>query len=281
MARSIDTIYNQLLAQKAANTDLSGLTSTSKVAYWNLWLYIQAVCANLLEQAIDAFITTEIEPTVSALPPATPQWVKDQVLKFQYDATTPQIITLVDFIPTYAIVDETLRIITQCAVITDANKNVRVKVAKDNPPVKLAVQELADLQSTLDLIEPAGVSPIAISLDPDRLFIEATIYYDGQYTPVISDNVIAAINAFLLNIPFNGVIRVSALEEAIIDVTGVNDIVFTNIRARDSVTALGSAQYLIQNQLQISRSWNTVAGYIEEENTAGNTFADKLTFVVG
>ncbi len=281
MARSIDTIYQQLLASKSADTTLSGLTSTSQVSFWNLWLHIQAVCVNLLEQTQDIFISTEIEPTVSAIPPSTPSYIQDQVFKFQYDATTPEIATLVNFVPTYAVVNEAKRIITQCSVITDPNKNVQVKVAKESPPVKLSAAELIDLNGFLSEIQPSGVTTTAISLDPDRFFIEAEIFYDGQYAPVISANVIAAIDAFLSAIPFNGVVKISSLEEAILDVAGVNDIILNNVAARANATAFGDKQYLVQGNDLISRSWMTVAGYIIQEDTAGETFADKLVFTVG
>lgn len=286
---TIEAIEARLIATLQANPALydpgnpdpakRGLTSTSQVSAWKNFLNTVATEIFTLQQLMGAF-ETEDEAIIALAAPAIAAWLKNQVLLFQYDAITPQIANLVDFVATYPVVDASKRIITQCSIITDGNKNVSVKVAKGSPPQKLAAGELSDLQSFLDIIEPAGIQTTAISLDPDRLFLDAQIFYDGQYTPIIQATAIAGINAFLSAIPFDGVMKLSALEEAILAIPGVKDVVFNNVRTRDSGTPLGSAQYLVQAETQISRQWQTVAGYIIQEDTAANTFADTLIFTV-
>lgn len=279
MARSITDIQQQMLDNIAADATLGTLlTSTSKRAIYTLFTYIVAVAINLLEQLIDIF-TTSVEATAAAASPATPSWLQAQILKFQYSATVPQVISLVTFAPAYAIVDTTLRIISRCSVTTNLSNNVIVKVATGTTPAALSVAQLAALQSYVNEIGIAGVIYSCTSTASDKLYVQANIYYKGQYSSVISANVIAAIDTFLAALPFNGQMKLSDLEEAIREVEGVNDLVFVNVTARADSTAYGSGNYLVQAQATIGRLWNTVSGYMVGETTAGQTLADSLTFI--
>lgn len=279
MARSIATIQKQIIDSKNADPVLSTrLTSTSKRAIWRLWTFITAVAINLLEQAVDIMVAV-IEAMVAKASPATPQWLQDQVFKFQYSSTTPQVVQLINFAPVYPVVDATLRIVTRCSVTTDVNNTVTIKVAKNEPPQALAGLELSALQSYIDVIGAAGVSYNVVSLAPDRLYVEADIYYTGLYASVIQTDVIAAINAYIAGIPFNGRIRVSDLEIAIKAVSGVEDVVFHNVYARAAATAYGSGTALVVSNTLASRFWPTLAGYAISEDTATHTLADSLNFI--
>jgi len=279
MARSVAEIQTQMLDAIAADATLGTLlTSTSKRAIYRLFTFVVAVGINVLEQLIDIF-TLSVETTASKAIPATAAWLQDQVFKFQYSATNPQVIQLINFAPAYPIVDETLRIISRCSVTTNLSNSVVVKVATGTTPAALTSPQLVALQSYMDLIGIAGVNYVCTSLAADKIYIQANIYYQGQYSSVISQNVQLAITNFLAGIPFNGNVKISDLEDTIRNVEGVNDIVSVNIRTRDDSTALASATYLVQSQQVIGRQWATIAGYIVPETTAGNTLADTLTFI--
>lgn len=279
MARSIATIQKQITDAVAADAVLgTKLTSTSKRAIWRLWTFITAVSVNVLEQAIDV-MTAIIEAIVATGAPGTPTWLQAQVFKFQYSATTPQVAQLINFAVVYPVVDATLRIITRCSVTTDVNNTVTIKVAKGEPPAALAALELSALQSYIQLQGVAGVSYNCISNDPDRLYVQADVYYVGLYSSVIQTNVIAAINSYIAGIPFNGRIKVSDLELAIKAVAGVEDVVFHNVVARASATPYGSGTALVSSNSLASRYWPTVAGYAISEDNAGHTLTDSLTFI--
>jgi len=278
MARSISDIQQTMLDAIAADSVLSTLlTSTSRRAIFRLFTYIVAVAINGLEQLIDIF-KAEVETIAAAAAPATPAWLQDQILKFQYSATTPQVIQLINFAPAYQVVDELLRIVTRCSVTTNLSNNVLIKVATGEPPAALSAPQLAALQSYVNEIGIAGVIYNVTSEASDKLFVEANVYYDGQYSAVIQANVIEAIENFLAAIPFNGQMKISDLEEAITSVEGVNDVVLVNVKARSNATAFGSGSFLVQNQQTIGRLWSTIAGYMVGETDSGNTLADSLTF---
>jgi hypothetical protein len=279
MARSISDIQQTMLDAIAADSVLSTLlTSTSRRAIFRLFTYVVAVAINGLEQLIDIF-KAEVEAIALVAAPATPAWLQDQILKFQYSATTPQVIQLINFAPAYQVVDELLRIVTRCSVTTNLSNNVLIKVATGEPPAALSSPQLAALQSYVNEIGIAGVIYNVTSEASDKLFVEANVYYDGQYSAVISANVIEAIENFLAAIPFNGQMKISDLEEAITSVEGVNDVVLVNVKARSNATAFGSGSFLVQNQQTIGRLWSTIAGYMVGETDSGNTLADSLTFI--
>jgi hypothetical protein len=279
MARSITDIQAQILANIAADSTLgTALTSTSKRAIYRLLAYVVAVGMAIHEQLIDVF-QAEIEGVAASAPPSTPAWIQKQVFAFQYDSVNPQIVQLVNLVPTYPVVDTTKQIITQCSVRTDISGSVRVKVAKQSPPVALASGELSALQTYLTTIGIAGINYIAVSQNSDKLYVQADIYFDGQYITVIQANVIAAINSFLSSLPFDGSMSISNLEVAIKAVAGVKDVVLNNVIARNDSTALSSGTYLVQSAKTVSRLWQTQAGYIVSETTTGSTLADTLNFI--
>ena len=278
MARSVSEIQNSIITDVQNTPELAGASSTSKRAIWRLWTYVVAVAINLLEQLMDIY-QANIESIVYLAAPQTAQWLQDKVFKFQYSATNPQILQLIDFVPSYPVTDETLRIITRCSVRTTISNQVLIKVAKSEPPVVLASGELSALQSYVRDIGVAGVQYNVTSSASDKLYVQANIYYQGQYNSVITANVVEAIQAYLGAIPFDGVLRLSDLEIAIKSVEGVNDCVFVNVKARDNAVAFASATPLVASSTTISRQWNTSSGYIVGETTAGNTLNDSLNFI--
>ncbi len=283
MARSIAEIKQVMLDAVAADPVLSALNSTSQVAKWNLFLWIVAVCINIFEQLQDLFKTDLQNLALSAVP-GTPIWIQSQTLKFQYSATDPQIVTLVNFYPQYPSIRSDYQIITRCSVKQSSGRRVIIKVAKGISPnlVALLTPELNALISYINKIKFAGTSIDVISLQADRIKIGATIYFDGQYVQsVVQINIIAAINNYLLNIPFDGVLTLTKLISAIEAVAGVQDIVLVNVVARENAVAYGSSQstVLMVGSLEQQRLYETVAGYVIQEDTIGQTLIDTLNFV--
>jgi len=284
MARTIAQIEKQMIDEAKNQTLLklifydtnNVLRPVSQTNIFQQLVYIVALGISIFEQLMDVF-KSEIEEIVSNAAPATAPWIRDKVLRFQYDASVPQVVTLVDFIPGYAVVDETKRIITRCSVKTDVNNTVKVKVAKSDPPVVLAAAEETALDAYLAEVLPAGIQRSIVNLTADKLWVDATIYFNGQYAATIQADVIAALDAFLANLSslenFGGVVKVSAIEDEIQKVPGVTDVVIDQVKARpDSIPYSGAST--------IARYWETVSGYIVQENTSGQTFSDTLTFVV-
>ena len=277
MARTVAEIQASMDAEQALQSGLSGLNSPSKVAIYTLWKYIMSSAIWAHEKLWDIF-KVELETIADNAPVATPLWVKNKTLEFQYSASVPQVVQVVNYVPAYSVIDTTLQIITRCSVKTLPNRIASVKVAKSDTPVSLTALELTSLQGYLDDISPAGIEYSVTTATSDKLFLEATIYYNGQYASVISTTVIDAIKVYLAAIPFDGYVRISSLIDAVQSVAGVTDIVIEGLAMRPDTVALGSATYLVLAGDTIYNKYPTYAGYIVEETTASNTFIDKLTF---
>ena len=281
MARTIAQIQAQIVATKQAQPELAGLTSTSKRAIWNLWTFVIATCIGIFEQLLDSFLLS-VEAQVNASAGASILWLQAKMFQFQYDAITPQVVQLINTVPQYPVVDATKQIVTACSVTSSLSNQVTIKVAKSNPYVALVSAELTAAQSYINTIGAAGISYTVISLNPDKLYVQASIYYQGQYSTVIQQNVIDAINSFLQNLSitnFNGSMKISDLEGVIRNVAGVNDVILNNVKGRDDASTFANGVDLVLNNTVISRQWDTVAGYIVQETTSGKTFADSLIFI--
>ena len=278
MARSIADIQKAIIADVQAQPELAAMNSTSKRAIWRLWTFVVAIAISLLEQIQDVF-TSSVEATVALAAPQTAQWIQAKVFEFQYDATTPQVLQLINLVPQYPVINTDLRIVTRCSVKKNLNNSVLIKVAKSAVPEALITAEINALQSYINILGVTGIRYQVTSANSDKLYVEADIYYAGEYASVIQATVIAAIEAYLAALPFDGAMVLSNLETYIKAVTGVNDIVFKIVRARKDSDSLSVATYLVQNSQLLSRLWATQSGYIVGETTSGSTLNDTLNFI--
>lgn len=282
MARSTSEIAQQMLDAKAADSNLSGLTSTSQTSIWRLWIFIVAACHNVLEQLLDLF-RTEIETTVENNYVGTPKWIRQKCLEFQYSAVNPQVLEITDNTKiAFPVIDPSLRIVTRASVTTDQNKIVKIKVAKGEPPTQLVGAEPVALQAYFSELVPAGVYWELINAVSDKLYIEGTVYYDGMYAATIETIVPKAIKTYLSNIDFDGEIKISDLEGAIRNATGVKDIKLKNVWLRANSIPLANGFKMVDNYTLVIISAVPFAGYAIEEDTVvpPSTWSDKITYTI-
>lgn len=282
MARSIDDIQNEIITAKNADANLTALNSPSAVAIWRLWSRIVAGAIETQEQLWDVF-KAELEQIAREAVPGTADWLQKRVLEFQYDATSPQVISVVDGKATYPTINEALRIVTRAAVVEQVNSRVLVKVAKDDGGGGLTPLDAVELNALVGYLDKLGFVGIPIdvsSLFADRLRFEGEIFYSGEYVETtVKTNVIAAIEAYLSSVSvenFDGKIVREELINAIQAVEGVTGVDTLNVvlTARPSSVALTGAT------TNVLRTYVTAAGYIIQEDTAGNTFNDTITMTL-
>lgn len=274
MARKIATIKEVIRTDKNTFPSLAPILFAeeggSKVGLLNNIADVFAINVNILEQLMDEF-ASEQEIIADSAITGSSAWLQRKLFEFQYDATTPQFVQLIDLVPAYTVIDENLRIITRAAVIENGNGRITVKVAKSNSPVSLSSAEKTALAEYLDVIEPAGPKITVVSTDADFLYVNAEVFYDGQFVDSIQTDVEASINEYLATLDFNGLVAVSKIQDAIQSVAGVKDVVINQVKARAVSTAFASATI-------VTRQWLTASGYIVEETTSGETFADTITY---
>ena len=286
MARTIAVIQQALIATLVAAGAAVGQIITpaewSDYDYRQLITFTVATAQATLEQLWDQF-RAAIELLIRSAAPQSRAWLQAQMLKFQYSATVPQVLQLntTTFATYYPTVDTTLQVIKYCSVTSGSLGTVLIKCAAQaaEVPAPLSTPQKAAAQNYVDTIAVPGIYYVVRSLDSDKLYVAATIYYKGQYAAIIQDTVIAAIEAYLAGIPFDGQVLLSKLMDAIQAVPGVNDLVFNDVTARANATAYGSGTTLVAGNTTVLRQWDTIAGYIIGETDSGHTLADSLTFI--
>lgn len=290
MARTIDEIYDAIITEKETFASLTGLTpapddsqtfladltSASKVAIWRLWYRAYATAIHIHELLFDQF-ELEVEDRGDELITGTTRWYAGEMLLFQngdsliFDNDSRKYI--------YDPIDTTKQIIKRVAVI-DTGAQVRIKVAKldlAGKPEPLTGPELTAFETYLSQIKFAGTSTAVTSAIADDLKVDMFIHYDAQVLAVdgslLSDPgtfpVIDAIEAFTENLPFNGVLNLTSLVDAVQLSEGVLDVVLNSAEAKFGLLAYSP----------INKNYIPDAGHLLlDKPSSVFTYTDQLTF---
>lgn len=272
MARSVDTIYADLIAKKESDSNLDSLSSTSKTAIWRLWLYILAYATNVLESLFDKHYT-EVTSIITELKPHTMRWYRQKALAFQYGF---DLITDSDVYDNGTATEEQIESskIIKYAAITEATTESRLvlKIATEDSAGKLAPitsgQESAFIPY-IEEIKDAGVAITVINYLPDILKLNLRIYYDplvltstGVSIRTGKKPVEDALNEFMKELPFNGELVLNSLIDKLQKTEGVKIPHLVQAASKWIDTALDD----YGNFENISVKKIPVSGYFEIEN---------------
>lgn len=251
MSRSISQIFDAIIAEKetfssldnllpdadkppgfqadSAQTFLTDLTTSSKVAIWRLMFWVQAVAIFIHEGLFDVF-KTEVEVRAQEIIPATIRFYVIEALKFQFGDDLVFIdgkFVYEDSTSAEAIAKQ----IIKQASARDLNSIVTLKIAKDDGSgglEKLTTTQKTAFESYLDDFKIAGTKTVVITDDPDLLKLAYTIEFDPQVMKsdgtLIEDGsspVQDAIDAYIEGLPFDSTFRVLELTDAIQAARGV------------------------------------------------------------
>lgn len=251
MARTIQVIYDSIIAEKQNQTALNALqpaiddsqtllndlTTTSKVAIWRLWAWLTAVAINVHENVWDLF-KAEVEARALQLPTGTGLWYHAQILLYQHGDALGWTGTQYGYDP----ITPANRVIDTAAVI-DAGFQVRIKLAKFDlagDPEALSAAELSGAQGYINQIKFAGTATSVTSAAADDLKVNYFIKYDPLILApdgsLISDPsafpVIDAIKAKVKGLPFNGVLSLMQLTDSVQAASGVLDATLNSAEAK-------------------------------------------------
>jgi hypothetical protein len=272
MARSVDTIYADLIAKKESDSNLDSLNSTSKTAIWRLWLYIVAYATNVLESLFDKHYT-EVTSIITELKPHTMRWYRQKALAFQYGFDLISDTDIFDNRTATEAQIEASKII-KYAAITEATTESRLvlKIATEDSAGKLAPitsgQESAFVPY-IEEIKDAGVAITVINYLPDILKLNLRIYYDplvltstGVSIRTGKKPVEDALNEFMKELPFNGELVLNSLIDKLQKTEGVKIPHLVQAASKWIDTALDD----YGNFENISVKKIPVSGYFEIEN---------------
>lgn len=229
MARQINTIIQEIIAEKEAQPQLSALSSSSSTAIWRLWVYVVAVAIYSVEIMFD-FLRDEIFAVVDAKTPGTLTWYRNQALNYRHGS---HLVFDSNGWPSYPDNDSSPKIISQCSV-REVSNGLLIKIAKKtNELMPLDSDELAGFSEYISLVKYAGTPIRIVNGGAVQLSVSIEIQYDvllleSDGKEIITGNypVIDTINAFLENLPFDGRLSKNALIDYIIkNAPGVKDLV--------------------------------------------------------
>lgn len=220
MARTIEQIKAEIINAKNNDANLSGLNSQSQTAIWLLWVNIFAFAHFLLESLFDIF-KTEVNETIAQRRLGTPSWYVQSALEFQQGDT-------LNAFGKYDVIDDTKKIIKKASFKESTNGVLTLKVAKQGSQLEpLGSGELLQFKNYIDEIKFAGTKINIVSLNADTLNFNAQIYYEGLYAEnTIKQNIINAINEYLLNLAFDGTISKADLVAKIRSIQGIKEVNF-------------------------------------------------------
>ncbi len=259
MARSIQVIFDALVADKEAREELDGLTSTSRTALWRMWLWIVAAAMHIHEQLWDAF-KAEVEDIAARAIPGSLRWYADRAKEFQfgYNLVMDLATYRYFYIDTESDAAIASRIVTQVSVqevFTSGFTGVRVKAAKgeagDLEP--LTNEERTAFEFYMQRIRFAGVAMDVISTTADDVKANLRIYYDGVLPLTqVEEAVETALQAYLNGIPFDGLLNRNAFIDALQAMPEVVDVEVFSLQAKPN----GSSSWS-----EVVRAYAPVSGY--------------------
>jgi len=250
MARTIQQILGAMITEKetrtvldtlqpkpdTSQTFLDDLTTTSKVAIWRLMFFVLAVAIFLHEKIFDLH-EADVLAQAKVLIPGTTRHLRQLALDFQFGDT----LQFIDEIFQYPIIDTTKQIVKRAAVI-EVGGQVLLKVTKltSGVPDKLDSGELTAFQGYIAQVKTAGIQIVIITADADLLKIAYDIHYNPQLLKSTGESigtpgtfpVEVAIDSFIQNLPFNGILNLTQLTDAIQLAEGVTDPVITLAEAK-------------------------------------------------
>ncbi len=230
MARTIQEIKNEIIAEIQADVTLSGLTSTSAVAKWRLYAYIVASAIWAFEKLLDihkADITTRLANQIVIRLP----WFGNMTKAFQYGHS---LVPGKDYYDNTGLTEEEIAAskVIPYAVAVEVPKGIRIKIAglTDGELAPVASPYVAALTAYWERIRPARIKIFITNDNPDSLKMSLTIFYNalildnmGKRIDGTNDTpVLDAINNYLKNdMPFNGAFIMLRLIDALQQVEGV------------------------------------------------------------
>lgn len=265
---TIENIKNQILAEKANQEALEGLTSASKTSLYGLWAYIVAVAMWTMYSAWDIF-SIEMDQKIREQKLYSLLWFRNMALEYRHGHPLNE--TTGEYSGEgYSDAEiEAAQVVSRAAVIEveiNNRKHLWIKMAKteNETLVRLNDAERAGVEQYFARIKPAGTKIITFSEKPDDLKLDITFFYN----PLVMDEngaridgtdnepVQTAINGYLKNLKFNGEFILSELVDILQNIEGCAD--------REVYINKAEANYVDPpNWTKIESSYIANSGYME------------------
>lgn len=264
----------EVLTTSEINT-LANLNSTSKVAIWRLWVYIQAFAIWLHESIFETH-KIEIEELIALNKVHTVKWYREKALAFQFGQALDGESDRYNNAGLEEAVINARKIIKQASVDPVAGE-LRIKVATEvlGQLQQITAPQYEALKQYLNLVTDAGTIIRLISRPADQMRAVIDIYFDplildgyGQRLDGTNDEPVQkAITSFLRNLEFNGEFIKTKLTDFIQTVEGVEMPVFKEIYTKFGAYAytLIDETYIADGGYMVLDLDNTIINFLPRE----------------
>jgi hypothetical protein len=234
MARTISEIKSAICTEWMRNEDVARAygfevgdsfgDKFSVVSVENLLFYIVAVASWVVERLIDVH-KSEVDAALDALTPHRAKWYRDKTLGFLKGKTLYGETDKYDTSDMTESEIEAARVVKYAAVSENASSSIlTIKVAGISGGRRAALDAATaqQLENYLREVKDAGVRINLINESADRFKCSLSICYDGLLEATsVAEAVLAAVQEYVENLPFNGMYSNMALVDAVQKVEGV------------------------------------------------------------
>lgn len=229
MARSINEIYKEIVAEKDKRLELSEYKSDSKVSVINGIAWFVSAAIYSFETIMDTFIV-DINDIIKDRINGTPSYYVNAALKYQHGDKLKIKDDGLGF--GYEKTDETKRIITQASYQESSNPQsldtkliLKVATGTNGKLSPLTEDQLTQVTAYINQIKFAGTYIEVVSRRGDIIIPRLTVFYDGSVMEETMRSALDdALNKFIMETKFNSAIYVSSIVSCLMAVEHVTDV---------------------------------------------------------
>lgn len=229
MARSINEIYKEIVAEKDKRLELSEYKSDSKVSVINGIAWFVSAAIYSFETIMDTFIV-DINDIIKDRINGTPSYYVNAALKYQHGDKLKIKDDGLGF--GYEKTDETKRIITQASYQESSNPQsldtkliLKVATGTNGKLSPLSEDQLTQVTAYINQIKFAGTYIEVVSRKGDIIIPRLTVFYDGSVMEeTMRSSLDDALNKFIMETKFNSAIYVSSIVSCLMAVEHVTDV---------------------------------------------------------
>jgi hypothetical protein len=229
MARSINEIYKEIVAEKDKRLELSEYKSDSKVSVINGIAWFVSAAIYSFETIMDTFIV-DINDIIKDRINGTPSYYVNAALKYQHGDKLKIKDDGLGF--GYEKTDETKRIITQASYQESSNPQsldtkliLKVATGTNGKLSPLTEDQLTQVTAYINQIKFAGTYIEVVSRKGDIIIPRLTVFYDGSVMEEAMRSALDdALNKFIMETKFNSAIYVSSIISCLMAVEHVTDV---------------------------------------------------------
>ncbi len=252
MARTLTEIYTVAKSYRNQYLELTEFQNSSKMSVIDAFTWVTSACIWTFENILDVFkvdLAKDLQNRING----NAAYYANALLKYQSGDELEMNEEGTAF--SYPTIDETKRVITRVSYSEYQeegfyDKQLMLKIATGEPGAyeRVSDEELLAIRAYFNQIAFAGTHATIVSRKGDVLVPRVTVYYDGAISEEeVYKNIEDALNNFIANVSFDGVIYTQKIIDAIQRAEHVVDVHISTIAS--DLQGIFIAQYDDDNNL--------------------------------